>query len=175
MLMSTTFICSNCGAAEEEAPRRVGADEFCEQCYNSPPKDSALTRKELQEFILNPLQFYEAWKKLKQAEKPRAYIVTFTRNPNSVHTLDKWFLRIRKELTKKSIISFEAVVEHRDTNIHLHAFVCASKQLNKRDYKVFERDYGYVDVRRVHTDNGIADYFVKEEGAVLITDPQNIK
>lgn len=96
------------------------------------------------------------------------YLMTFTRNPNSRYSKESWLERVKKELSKNFIEEFAAALEHKDTNIHCHACVKTTKLITKREFKVFIRDYGFVDLRRVNDDNGVVPYISKDlpEGEV---------
>lgn len=91
-----------------------------------------------------------------------SYLVTFTRNPNSRYTQPEWFQKVMKELSKKFTLHAKAELEHITTNIHCHAVIECTKAISKTQYSVFNRDYGYVDLRRVKVDNGIDNYICKD-------------
>lgn len=122
---------------------------------------------EIQWLIEDPmgwLQFHQTQQKKKQSrfEGTQSYLVTFSYNPNSRYDKIKWLKRIEKEIHKRFITNCVYAIEHIDTNIHCHVAMDTNKPISIREFKVFARDYGYVDIRRIKTDNGVADYFVKE-------------
>lgn len=91
------------------------------------------------------------------------YLLTFTRNPNSKYQKSEWFKRILKELGRQSFSQVKANLEHIDTNIHCHSIVSSNKPISKTLFKVFQRDYGFVDLRRIVVDNGVDAYIVKDD------------
>lgn len=88
------------------------------------------------------------------------YLITFTSN-NSVG-LDLWKQAVEAQLSRKIFAGGKYAYEHEETNVHCHAFVNATHTLNKSNFKMFERKYGYIDLKHVHNDNGIDDYISKE-------------
>lgn len=90
------------------------------------------------------------------------YLVTFTRNPNSRYSYEDWIFRIKKECMKNFVVSVKVVKENADSNVHVHAVMLTNKRITKREFKVFNRDYGYVDVRRIKSDNGVMGYIEKD-------------
>lgn len=105
------------------------------------------------------------------------YLVTFTRNPNSRFSLEQWLVRIRKECMKSFIIKAACALEHPESNIHVHVCMETSKAISNKSqtspFKVFSRDYGFVDVRRIVVDNGVEDYISKEYGSSV--SPQHLE
>lgn len=95
------------------------------------------------------------------------YLITFTRNPNARYSLHAWFARIRFECQKAFVVECQCAVEHRETNIHVHSLIISNKKITKREYKVFIRDFGFVDVRILKTDNGVKAYIEKEYGEAV--------
>lgn len=95
-------------------------------------------------------------------DTPR-YFLTFTYNGN--HEKQTWLDAVKLRLGRKDIKRFiSGVVEHPESNIHVHAYVESDKNWTtnrtKKTYPFhsFEKNYGHVDVKRVKNDNGISDY-----------------
>lgn len=138
-------------------------DEFMKKTSNH-----SVSEEEISFLISDPM----AWLKLKLRERKKydgiRYLLTFTRNPNSNKTLPQWYARVYKELQRQTFSNVTLAIEHPTTNIHIHAVVDANKPISKTLFKVFARDYGYTDTRRVNIDNGLIDYISKE------SDPKNL-
>jgi len=92
------------------------------------------------------------------------YLLTFTRNPNSRYSLDSWLDRVVTELCRKPFTDVRCSLEHVSTNIHCHALITYNSKgrLGKDKFTVFARDYGFVDLRRVNSDNGVIEYISKD-------------
>lgn len=118
------------------------------------------SREEIMEIVLDPMK----WLKKKRAKKYEGYVylVTFTRNPNSRYDFTQWLYRVKKELTRSVIISCKAAIENPMENIHCHAVIECTKPVAKTLFKVFNRDYGYVDLRRITCENGVTEYIEKD-------------
>lgn len=112
--------------------------------------------------VLNPMEWLDLNLKSKQKYSNYSYLVTFTRNPNSRYDREQWLYRVDKEMNRKSFSEVNAVLEHIEENIHAHVIVQSNKPFTKNLFKVFNRDYGYVDVRRINTDNGVRSYIEKD-------------
>lgn len=103
------------------------------------------------------------------------YFVTWSRMPSV--PLDQWQKAVTRELHKKWIVSFKAVCEHMNTNIHVHALCHSHYKKSHRDFKLFARKFGYVDIKQVQVDHGIDDYISKDQEeakSAVITDPANL-
>lgn len=94
--------------------------------------------------------------------KVSKYFVTFTKDPSKGTPISEWKDAVEKQLSKKWFAHWVAVYEHEDTNIHCHALITPEHNLHKDHFKMFAQKYGYVDVKRVHNDNGITEYMQKE-------------
>jgi len=117
---------------------------------------------ELDEIVRDPFAWFARQKKSRHHYEGYKYLLTFTRNPNSRYSIQEWLKRIKKEIIRRSFSEQHCSLEHPDTNIHIHAVVNSNKPIAKSLFKVFSRDYGYVDVRRINIDNGVLDYIQKE-------------
>lgn len=98
-----------------------------------------------------------------QGDLTPRYFLTFTYNGN--HEKQTWLDAVKLRLGRKDIKRFiSGVVEHPESNIHVHAYVESDKNWTtnrtKKTYPFhsFEKNYGHVDVKRVKNDNGISDY-----------------
>lgn len=145
-------------------------NEFCER-HNIFHSDA--TCAEIDDIVTDPIGWYNRKKASRRQYSDFSYLITFTRNPNSRYSLHDWKKRIAKEVSRKTFSQQHLTIEHPDTNIHVHAVVKANKAISNTLFKVFSRDYGWVDVRRIRTDNGVLDYIAKElpEGQ----NPQNLQ
>lgn len=92
--------------------------------------------------------------------KGNNYLLTFTKR-SEVKPSD-WFDAIIKQLKKKFIIKFLIGFEHLDANMHAHAYIECNKYVQKREFALYERDIGYIDLRIVRKDNGVEGYISKE-------------
>jgi len=129
--------------------------DFLKGSYQADPQEIAY-------IVSNPMQWLAEKQKSRKKYDNNAYLVTFTRNPNSKHNLEAWLKRIDKEINKSFVVECVTNIENHTTNIHCHAIIIANRQVQKKDFKVFERDYGYVDVKRKKIDNGMEEYIVKD-------------
>lgn len=120
------------------------------------------TCEEIDRIVLNPTLWLELKKKARKRFNSLSYLVTFTRNPNSRYNKKEWLRRVVQELRKAYITDVACSLEHIETNIHCHAVVSTNKAVAKSAYKVFNRDYGYVDLRRINVDNGVVNYIEKD-------------
>lgn len=200
-------VCTECGCVEQffqqddyfiecyycggdvcvDCLKRVGTRLCCPDCAKvkeevAPNSLYKPTRSELDEITADPIGWFERQKKLLKNHKDKdviRYFLTFTRNPNSRYDKDKWLARVKKELSKAVIVEvYGACLEHEDTNVHCHAFVAMSKRISKADiFKVFIRDYGFVDCRFVKDDHGVQEYMSKmmPEGVEPVKDPEELR
>lgn len=99
------------------------------------------------------------------------YLITFTTTPDV--NLEEWLIAVRKELKRKYIVRYTAVLEHLDTNAHCHVFMRTSSYVKKQTFENYNEVYGTVDIKKVKKDNGIASYFDKENNPV--TDADDLK
>ncbi len=132
--------------------------------YDTLPSDWQSPSQEVQEIIADPLGWL-ARQKLTVNGKYTGnwYIVTFTYNPNSRYDKLEWLRRVNKEVHRYYVLdSSRFALEHMDTNIHCHAVMETSKRISKVLFKIFNRDYGYVDLRRINVDNDPINYIEKE-------------
>lgn len=109
----------------------------------------------------------------------QTYLITFTRNPSSRFSPDEWLTRVKRELKKTFIITVKAVLEHPDTNMHVHAIVTTNRLIARvvpgkkhQHFYAFVRDYGHVDIQRINVDNGVENYIAKE--AKPYSDPEEL-
>lgn len=114
----------------------------------------------LDQIIIDPMKWLRSQKLTKY--KDTTYLLTFTRNPNSRYDPTQWLRRIDKELGKSFITESLSTLEHIDTNIHCHTVIQTTHPITKTRFAVFNRDYGYVDLKRINTDNGVQAYIEKE-------------
>lgn len=112
--------------------------------------------------VLAPFEWLEMNKHSRKKYEGYKYLVTFTRNENGRYTKKEWLDRVCKELRRKAFSLAVGELEHIDTNIHCHAVIETGKAVHKSLFKVFIRDYGFVDLRRINIDNGVQTYIEKE-------------
>lgn len=144
--MPYTFICKSC---ERESKKQGGWCEPVPYCYDC-------LRIGMSEWATRNLRL------LNSKYDGYSYLVTFTKNPNSRYDSEKWLHRVIKELKRKPFKNVQCTIEHITTNIHCHAVIDVNKAIAKSLFSVFIRDYGFVDVRRVNHDNGVAEYISKD-------------
>jgi len=120
---------------------------------------------EIEQIIADPQGWLhrELRKSRKKYDDEYWYLVTFTRNPNSRYSIPEMLNRVAKELERSSIVEHFCMPEHMDSNIHVHAAIrFTTPHQKERTFKVYMRDYGYVDMRRINVNNGVADYLLKD-------------
>lgn len=110
--------------------------------------------------LLHYIEHARFKKDTKVNKKIRSYLVTFTYN--NVADRADWSNRIIIELSKKGILTSCYSLEHEETNMHAHALITSSYKKTHRDFELFKRKFGSVDVRLIGTDNGVQDYMEKE-------------
>ncbi len=132
--------------------------------YDVLPPDWMPPSGEIQEIVNDPMGWLARQKLGKNGKYDgNWYIVTFTYNPNSRYDKIQWLRRVNKEIHRYYVLdSSRFALEHIDTNIHCHAVTECSKPIAKSLYNVFNRDYGFVDIRRINVDNDPIAYIEKE-------------
>lgn len=147
----TEFVCDTC------------IEQYCEDpsCHPLIHYEQLLVFDPiLREKLVQYIDHGQFKKTTKSDKNVRTYFVTFTYN--NVADKDEWEDRVITELSKKSWITSKYCIEHKDTNIHAHALVTTKYKKTRRDFAVFERKFGGVNVKLVSKDNGILDYMEKE-------------
>lgn len=125
------------------------------RCTCTPISDAELAR-----IVTNPMQWLEEEKTKRKIDAKHTYFITFTTKDGV--DKQKWIKRIKYEMSRKYIVSFQLCVEHKDTNTHIHAKIKSTKHLKKQHFKTYETAFGWVDIRLVKHDNGIDAYMEKE-------------
>lgn len=133
----------------------------CDHCEHLRYTCSEKQLQDIQNIIADPMEWYKRSIKARKRFDGTKYLLTFTRNPNSKYTFDDWIHRIQLELSKNFIVDHSCCLENLDTNVHVHSIIEVNKPIAKNQFKVFQRDYGYVDLRRVNVDNGVEQYITK--------------
>lgn len=137
--------------------------------YGTPDHDAyvdfMLTKRyEVNQYIITHPKY-----NLQSSDNSHKYFVTFTYNPQT--NREDFIPAVIQQLKRPGIHkSAHYVVEHPDTNIHIHALIESQPgvAITPERYKSHIRKHGLVDVRRIKNDNGIADYMSKENKPIEI-------
>lgn len=150
-----------------------GAKLVHEECLPELPPETVVSEEELNYIVAHPIK----WANEKRADalpsyKCKTYFITFTTKPGVKR--DKWIKRLRFELSRKYVKSFEMCIEHEDTNLHAHVLLSSDRYLKrKKHFKTYLNTFGTVDIQKVVKDNGLHSYLEKEGEA--ITDVNKIE
>lgn len=161
------YVCGKAASVEDALAADGRGRIYHPECYEKidVPK---LAQRDIDRIISDPFRWLSEEKSKHNLIERHRFLLTFTRN--EAIDVGVWKNRVRAQLQRKAIKSVKYVLEHKDTNIHCHALVETDKVLRKREFRAFEKTYGYVDVKNVKKDNGLMDYFTKEEGNEILTD-----
>lgn len=90
----------------------------------------------------------------------KTHLITFTMKPG----LDKDLFSnaVQKQLSRNLFFRVKYTSEHRDTNFHYHAWVTTKYSLTHKRFDSHAKKWGNVNVQPPSTDNGIDEYFSKE-------------
>ncbi len=132
--------------------------------YDILPPDWMPPTGEVQEIIADPMGWLARQNLGKRGKyEGNWYLLTFTYSENGRYDKVAWLRRVNKEIHRYFICDTSLFsLEHMDTNIHCHAVVECTKPIAKVLFKVFCRDYGWVDLRRIEVDNNPLGYIEKE-------------
>lgn len=115
-------------------------------------------------FILSQSEFNRVSSK---GVKTHQYLLTFTARPEVTYT--DFENSMKRQLTRKFFTLKDHVVEHLDSNFHCHVHLETKYPINVKDrFASYIKKIGYVDSRRVYTDNGISGYFSKDSASKKI-------
>lgn len=105
-----------------------------------------------------------------KGRKPKAntFLLTFTRDPKTTRPVAQWEDATIKQLKKTWFTKVKYVFEHKDTNIHCHAYVQADRHIHQSNFKMYMREFGHVDIKIVGEDNGIEEYMSKENPIITL-------
>lgn len=113
------------------------------------------------------LALSEHWQSCKRCQtgpkEPRVYryLITFTLDP--AKTAPPSFEGIiQSQLDRKPMATAIYAIEHVETNMHAHAYVTSTRGYTPQDFDSYRKRYGFVDVKLVKSDNGVAAYLGKE-------------
>lgn len=135
--------------------------------YNEP-----VSQDVVDEIVDDPQSWLESNLQRMKADAKKTYFITFTKREDIKNAY--FYKRVRRELTRKHVGRFWLAFEHKDTNLHAHVKLWATKYLKHQDFESFKKNVGRVDLSPVGQDHGIRDYMEKE-GQQIIQDVQDIK
>lgn len=100
------------------------------------------------------------------------YMVTFTMKDNSMLSDAIKYLTdvIQKRREALGIVAFRYVIEHPDTNAHIHAYIKTKIPLRKNRFNVYEKKFGFTKVDPVKKGQTleVENYMAKEGGIITI-------
>lgn len=93
----------------------------------------------------------------------KRYLLTFTTRPDARDSIDAFQKAVEHQLSRAAFLSASYSIEHPETNLHAHAIVHSNRYLQgNKDFAVFTKHYGHVDVKAIRIDNGVEAYIGKE-------------
>jgi len=162
--LSNAYSCYRITNMEEDFYKRPESQQnFGSRYFGIPPHyHESQEWKDLSDYMLNNTDILQ--QAIMYSKKPvtTKYLVTFTRNPNTLKTVKEWKQAVEKQLSKTWFKNWDAVYEHESTNIHCHALIEPEHNITATNFTSFIKQYGKVDIVRVTHDNGIQQYMSKE-------------
>lgn len=143
--------------------------------YDKDNKTSFSTKKQYcTEKALDILDFLLAQHRAIQAEMREVgkyeYMVTFTlKDPSKLGDAIKFVTdTIEKRRQALGIVSFKYVVEHPDSNAHLHAYLKTKIPLRKNRFNVYEKRYGFIKIDPVKKGQSLeVENYMAKEGDII--------
>jgi len=134
---------------------RMIIDNTCEHCWKLRCRYLSLIHIEIEKQFIQDSRIYE-------------YLVTFTKKPDiSAEKQDEYFKMAMDRHETLQIKEAKYVIEHEDSNRHIHAYIKTNKPLAKNRFATYIKKIGHVDLAKLKGTKADTLNYMSKEGEVI--------